>query len=124
MTDRIYLDEMDFFGRHGVTDDERAEAQQIQVHLEATLDLAPAGRSDELADTVDYGQVYEVCREVVEERSFHLLEAIAEAIAGSVLERFARVESVSVRVDKPGLPIDGQLERAGVMVERARSTRG
>jgi dihydroneopterin aldolase len=124
MTDRIYLDEMVFFGRHGVTDDERAEAQQIDVHLEATLDLAPAGRSDELADTVDYGQVYEVCREVVEERTFHLLEGIAEAIAGSVLERFERVESVSVRVDKPGLPIDGQLERAGVMVERARSTRG
>jgi dihydroneopterin aldolase len=121
MTDRIYLEEMVFFGNHGVTDEERAEAQQIDVHLEAALDLAPAGRSDELSDTVDYGAIFEACREVVETRSFHLLEAIAEAIAATVLARFERIGSVSVRVDKPGLPIEGQLERAGVMVERSRS---
>jgi 7,8-dihydroneopterin aldolase/epimerase/oxygenase len=120
MSDRIFLHEMSFVGRHGVTDEERAEPQQIDVDVEVALDLAPAGRSDDLADTVDYGSMYELCREIVEQRSFRLLEGIAEAIAGQLLGRFERLESVTVRVRKPGLPIEGQLEHAGVTIERSR----
>lgn len=120
MTDRIYLHEMVFEGRHGVTEEERAHPQQIEVDLDLLLDLARAGRSDDLADTVDYADVFVVCRDIVERRSFHLLEGIAEAIAGAVLAGFPRVESISVRVKKPGLPIDGQVEHAGVGIERRR----
>ena len=120
VSDRIFLREMAFIGRHGVTDEERAEPQQIEVDLDVELDLAPAGRSDDLADTVDYGDLFEICREIVEQRSFHLLEGIAEAIAGAVLARYGQIESASVRVKKPGLPIEGQLEHAGVLIERRR----
>jgi 7,8-dihydroneopterin aldolase/epimerase/oxygenase len=120
MSDRIYLHEMIFTGHHGVTDDERAEAQQIEVDLDVVLDLGPAGRSDELAQTVDYGDLFVLCRSIVEERSFHLLEGIAEAIASDILARFAAVEQVNVRVKKPGLPIEGQVEHAGVSIERRR----
>ena len=120
MSDRIYLHEMVFMGRHGVTDEERAEEQQIEIDLEVQTDLSAAGRSDDLADTVDYGDLFELCREIVEQRSFHLLEAIAETIAGAVLGRFDAVESVSVRVKKPGVPLAGQVEHAGVVIERRR----
>jgi len=122
VTDRIYLHEMVFEGRHGVTDEERAQPQQIEVDLDILLDLRPAGQSDDLADTVDYADVFAACRDIVEQRSFHLLEGIAEAIAGAVLADFPRVESVSVRVKKPGLPIDGQVEHAGVGIERRRKS--
>ena len=122
MTDRIVLAQMEFFGRHGVSDEERAEPQQIDVDVELEADLAPAGASDDLADTVNYSRVFDACREVVEERSFKLLEAIAEAIAVRVLADFARVEAISVRVRKPGVPIDGRLEYAGVAIERRRVT--
>jgi 7,8-dihydroneopterin aldolase/epimerase/oxygenase len=111
---------MAFFGRHGVTEEERADLQQIDVDLEARLDLSRAGQTDELARTVDYGQLHEICRQVVEEHSLRLLEAIAERIAGAVLEDQPLVESVAVTVSKPGVPIDGQLESAGVTIERAR----
>ena len=121
MSDRIYLHEMVFMGRHGVTDEERAEPQQIDVDLEVAVDLSAAGRSDELADTVDYGDLFVLCRDVVEQRSFHLLEAIAETIADEVLARFRAVESVSVRVKKPGVPLAGQVEHAGVVIERSTS---
>lgn len=120
MSDRIYLHEMVFMGRHGVTDEERAEPQQIEVDLDVGLDLRPAGRSDELSDTVDYSELFETCREIVEQRTFHLLEGIAEAIAGRILERYPAIESVGVRVKKPGLPIEGQVEHAGVFIERRR----
>jgi 7,8-dihydroneopterin aldolase/epimerase/oxygenase len=120
VTDRIYLHEMVFEGRHGVTEEERANSQEIEVDLDVTLDLRLAGASDDLADTVDYGDLFVVCRDVVELRSFHLLEGIAEAIAAAVLAGFPRVESVSVRVKKPGLPIEGRVEHAGVGIERGR----
>jgi len=120
MTDRIYLHEMVFEGRHGVTDEERASPQEIEVDLDVTLDLRPVGRSDELADTVDYADLFAACRDIVEQRSFHLLEGIAEAIASAVLDGFPLVETVNVRVKKPGLPIEGRVEHAGVGIERRR----
>lgn len=122
MSDRIVLANMEFLGRHGVSDEERAEPQQIDVDVELEADLAPAGASDGLADTVNYSRVFDACREIVEERSFKLLEAIAEAIAARVLADFARVDAITVRVRKPGVPIDGRLEYAGVTIERRRTT--
>ncbi|HUG48579.1 MAG TPA: dihydroneopterin aldolase [Candidatus Limnocylindria bacterium] len=120
MIDHIYLHGMVFEGRHGVGEDERRQAQAIEVDLDLELDLRAAGASDELEDTVDYGSVFETCRQIVEERSFRLLEGIAETIAGAVLQGYPRVESVKVRAKKPGLPLDGVVEHAGVEIERQR----
>src|SRR5687767_2787819 len=100
MTDNIFLEGMIFLGRHGVSDEERAEAQEIEVDVTLEVNLAPAGASDDLSDTVDYSRVFETCRQVVEERSFHLLEGIAHAVAADVLAEFARVNSLTVRVEK------------------------
>jgi 7,8-dihydroneopterin aldolase/epimerase/oxygenase len=124
MADHIYLHGMVLEGRHGVTDEERAEPQPIEVDVELELDLRPAGTSDDLARTVDYGDVFDVCREVVEQRSFHLLEGLAEALAADILARFAQVEHVSVRAKKPGVPLDGIVEHAGVAIERERGDGG
>lgn len=121
MSDQVYLHGMEFEGRHGVTDEERSRLQIIELDVEMSLDLRDAGRSDELAQTVDYGDVFEVCRDQVEKRSYHLLEGLAEAVAADILARFARVETVTVRAKKPGLPLDGVVEHAGVKIERSRS---
>jgi dihydroneopterin aldolase len=120
MSDRIFLEGMVFWGRHGVSDEERAALQAITVDLAVTLDLRAAGTDDDLAQTVDYGDLFETCRAIVEERSLHLLEGIAEAIAGAVLAGHARINAVNVRVRKPGVPIDGELDSAGVEIERGR----
>jgi len=121
MTDHIVLAQMEFFGRHGVSDEERSAEQQIDVDVELQVALERAGASDDLADTVNYSRVFDACRDIVEGRSFKLLEAIAEAIATRVLADFAGVDAVTVRVRKPGVPIDGRLEYAGVSIERQRT---
>jgi 7,8-dihydroneopterin aldolase/epimerase/oxygenase len=121
MTDRIYLHGMIFEGRHGVTDEEREAPQQIEVDLEIQLDLRAAGTSDELSLTVDYADLFEICRQVVEDQSFHLLEGIAEALAAQVLGGFPAVDAVSANVKKPGAPLAGMVEHAGVRIERARA---
>ena len=121
MSDRIFLSAMEFEGRHGVTDEERAEPQVIEVDLEYELDLRPAGTSDDLAQTVSYADMFEICRAQVEDHSYHLLEAIGEAIAKDVLAVDKRIERLVVTVRKPGVPIDGVLEYAGVRLERGRT---
>ena len=121
MSDRIFLRAMAFEGRHGVSEAERSEPQLIEVDAVLELDLRAAGSSDELDQTVDYAEVFEICRAVVEERSFRLLEAIAESIASAALARFPAVQRLLVTVRKPGVPIDGVVEDAGVTIERARA---
>ena len=121
--DRIALRGMRFSGRHGVTDAERGVPQPIEVDVELSLDLAPAGTTDDLADTVDYAAVFDTCRAIVEERSFRLLEAIAEALATATLARTAAGE-VRVVVRKLEVPVAGELAHAAVEIRRTRSLSG
>jgi 7,8-dihydroneopterin aldolase/epimerase/oxygenase len=111
---------MVFQGRHGVHEQEQRHPQPFHVDVEMALNLQPAGIDDDLDKTVDYGQVFDVCRQIVESTSFRLLEALAEAIAHEILAAFP-VSEVTIRVRKPEVPIDGTLAYAGVEIQRQRS---
>jgi dihydroneopterin aldolase len=120
MTDHIYLSNMIFDVHIGAGDGERAEAQAIEIDLDMTLDLRAAGEADDLDKTADYGAVFDLCRSVAEEREYHLLEGLAERVAGEILAAQSAVKGISVTVRKPGVPIDGVLDYAGVRIERSR----
>ena len=122
MTDHIELTNMVFQGRHGVLELERARAQPFEVDVEIHLDLRPAGLADDLSKTVDYRDVFEICRSVIEGPSRLLIEALAEQIAEAVLERSASLGSteVVVRVRKPNAPLPGRLDHAAVEITRRR----
>jgi dihydroneopterin aldolase len=120
VTDRIVLSGMKFTGRHGFTDEERANPQPFEVDVELLTNLQPAGVEDDLEKTVDYERVFEICRELVESTNFKLLEAIAEGIAHEILMAMP-VAEVGVRVRKMRVPIQGKLNHAGVEIWRARS---
>ncbi len=85
MSDRIVLANMRFEGVHGYLEWERRERQPFEVDIELHADLRPAGASDDLGDTIDYGLAYDLVREVVETRSFILLERVAQVIAEGLL---------------------------------------
>jgi dihydroneopterin aldolase len=114
---------MVFDGHVGVTEEERGSAQPIEIDVELELDLQPAGQSDDLSATVDYGRVFEACAATMASRSFKLLEGVAESVAAELLARFDRVGLVRVSVAKPGVPIDGVIDHAGVRIERRRYRR-
>ena len=120
-SDRILLRRMVFEGRHGVPDEERRTPQPIEVTVALEADLAHAGRSDDLARSVDYSAVFDLVRRIVEERSFRLLEAIAETVAAEILATHPLVRAVTVTVDKPRVPLAGHIESAGVEIHRRRS---
>jgi len=115
MTPTIELAGLQVFGRHGVDEDERRDGQRFLYDLE--LEVGDAGSSDRIEDAVDYREVAACVREVSEARAFHLLEALAAAVADAIIERFP-VSAVRVRVRKPDvrLPVDF----AAVSVERSR----
>jgi dihydroneopterin aldolase len=117
MTDTILLAGMRFEGIHGVSDEERMSPQLLEVDLELTLDLARASASDEMRDTIDYGELIGICRRVVEEGTQRLLEGVAGAILVEVSGR-PGVTGVTVRVRKPAVPVDVEMEYAQVELRR------
>ena len=119
MSDRITLSAMRFEGHHGVTEEERLLPQPLEVDLEVEADLSRAGRTDDVADTIDYGPLVALCAGVVERNSCRLLEAIAAAIADRVLQT-TPATAVTVRVRKLAVPLDADLDWAQVEIRRER----
>ena len=117
--DRIRLDGMLFYGRHGTLPAERELGQRFVVDVELHCDLRAAGLADDLTQTVDYSEVYRQVREIVEGPPAGLTEAVAGRIAAAILERHALVEAVRVRVTKPHVRLDGGV-LAGSTVEIVR----
>lgn len=105
--DRVLLEGMVFFGRHGVLASERELGQRFIVDLDIRLDLRRAGVSDDLTETVDYSDVHRRVREVVEGEPYDLIETVAERIAASVLESHPGTEAVRVKVAKPDVRLEG-----------------
>jgi len=120
VTDRIELRDMRFAGRHGVLPFEAEQPQPFEVDVVLELDLAPAGTTDDLARTVDYGAVFAAARAVVEGPHVALLETLAERIADAVLAGNVPASVVTVRVRKPEAPLPGRLAWAGVEIRRSR----
>jgi dihydroneopterin aldolase len=119
--DSILLEGMAFYAFHGVSEGERSIGGRYLVDVEAYLPLARAGATDRLEDTVDYSALYRTVEEVMGGPPHALLEALAEAIAHRLLERFPQVHSVRVRVRKVPPPIRGALlEAVGIQVFRQR----
>lgn len=115
--DRILIAGLRERGVHGVLAEEQERAQPFQVDLELLVDLAPAGASDALADTVDYGGLCDAVRRVVADEHHQLLERLAARVA-EVCRADPRVVGVVVEVRKLQPPIAGEIDHVGVRIER------
>lgn len=121
MSDRIVLTNLRFDAKHGVHAHEKTTAQRFEVDVELEMDLGPAGQSDDLERTVDYGSVAKAVAAVVEGPSVDLLETLAERIASTVLKAFPAVAAVTVRVRKPEVKLVAPLDHASVEIRRERT---
>ena len=119
--DKIYLKRMAFYGYHGVLPEESKLGQRYYVDVVLELDLKKAGQQDVLEETVNYAEVYQVCLDIVEGNQYKLIEAVAEKIAETILFRFNKVQSCTIRVIKPDPPIPGHYESVAVEIIRRRT---
>jgi dihydroneopterin aldolase len=119
--DEILLEGMRFYGYHGVNPEEQTLGQRFLVDVAVSADLSEAGLSDNLDDSISYSAVFRRVREIVEDKRFQLLEALAEAISTAIFTDFPKADGVNVTVRKPGVAIKGSiLDSAGVRIRRER----
>ncbi|KHD85042.1 dihydroneopterin aldolase [Heyndrickxia ginsengihumi] len=119
--DKIYLNELEFYGFHGVLPEETKLGQRFRVSMTLYLDLKEAGETDNLELTVSYADVYQMVKEIVEGKPYKLIEAVAEKLASSILEAFPTITMISVKVIKPDPPIQGHYQSVAVEILRSRN---
>jgi 7,8-dihydroneopterin aldolase/epimerase/oxygenase len=119
MSDTIALTGLRARGRHGVYDFERVRGQEFVVDVVLEVDLAKAAATDDVADTVHYGELAERLVAVVTGEPVALIETLADRLA-SVCLLDARVHAATVTVHKPQAPIPHEFADVSVTLRRER----
>lgn len=119
--DKILMNNLGFYGYHGVLKEESVLGQKFFLDIELYLDTNKAGCTDDINESVSYADVYEVVKNIVENKRFNLLEALSHNIAMEVLEKFYLVKEIMVRVKKPEAPVNGIYDYFGVEIRRTKN---
>ena len=117
--DRIRLAGLTVRGRHGVFDFERAEGQDFVVDVTLEVDLASPARTDDVADTVHYGELADRLVGIVAGEPVNLIETLAGRLLDACLER-PLVRAATVTVHKPRAPIAHPFADVAVTVRGSR----
>lgn len=118
--DRLRLKKIAVFAYHGVHEEEARLGQRFNISLDCAIDLAPAGRSDDLHQGVSYADLAALVQEIAVTERFNLIEALGEKIAAAVLERHPRIRAVKVTVEKPAAAVAALFETIEVVIRRRR----
>ncbi len=121
--DKIILKGIRFHGYHGIAEAERQLGQKYEIDIELTTDLSAAGKTDDLAHTINYAQVVQLIVEIGTQQSFQLFETLAETIVEAIFAQF-QIEEVRITVKKLSPPIEPTLTYAGVEIHRKRKPNG
>ena len=119
VNDTISLTGLRAFGRHGVYDFEREQGQDFVVDVVLELDLSPAAGSDDVADTVHYGELADGLVAIVTGEPVRLIETLAERLVRACLAD-SRVSAATITVHKPGAPIPHAFADVAVTIRRTR----
>ncbi|HUP27306.1 MAG TPA: dihydroneopterin aldolase [Chloroflexia bacterium] len=121
MSDQIILQNMIFFGTHGVNPEEQVLGQRFGIDLTLWVDLESAAKSDDLGDTVSYSAMYKLVRAEVEGAPSMLLENLAARILRAVLNADRRITRAATIVSKLSPPLKGSSTgEVAVSLDRAR----
>lgn len=118
---KISLNEMVFYGFHGVHAEERKLGQRFIVSARLYTDATLDSSIRHLEDTVDYTKVYDRIKEVIETHQFQLLEVCASFIADELLRDFPLLQKIKIKIEKPSVPIQGSLRSVEVSLSRTRT---
>ncbi len=117
--DRVEIRGLELLLYCGVLEEEQARRQPFELNLDLHLDLARAGDSDDLADTVNYGSLIDLLVDTLPGERFQLLERLATRIAELALS-YPMVDAVTVRARKQRPPVAAHVATTGVRIHRRR----
>ena len=118
MQDTIFLKGLEFYAYHGALDAENEIGQPFLVDVRLKVDLKAAGESDSVEDTVNYAEVYEDVKAIMEGPPVNLIEHLAERIAKRINSHYNRVMETKVRITKENPPIPGHYNGVGIEIVR------
>lgn len=118
--DLIILNNLGFYGYHGVLGEEARLGQRFWIDLTIGLDLTQAALTDDLEQAVSYADIYDVVQAAFSARRYNLIEALAQGVINAVFDNFRQIESVRVRVRKPEAPIPMVAGEAAIELYRVR----
>jgi len=116
--DQIRIKNLRIFAYHGVYEQEKEQGQNFIVNAVLHVDMEKAGRSDDIADAVDYGAVCLFIDEYMRENRFDLLEAVAEHVTKELLFTFPAIRLVEMEIEKPNAPIPLRFDSVSVKITR------
>ncbi|WP_045589886.1 bifunctional dihydroneopterin aldolase/7,8-dihydroneopterin epimerase [Vibrio vulnificus] len=116
--DKVFIEQLEVITTIGVYDWEQQIKQKLVLDIEMAHDNRPAGKSDDVADALDYAQVSEAVLNHIESGRFLLVESVAEEVAELIMTQFS-VPWIRIRLAKPGaVP---QARAVGVVIERGQA---
>lgn len=118
--DKIIISGLEVFANHGVYPEERELGQKFVISATLYANLRPAGTNDDLDVSIDYGDACHAIDEYARDHTFKLIEALAEGVAGMLLDRYPALFGVRIKVEKPWAPIGLPLTSAAVEIVRTR----
>ncbi len=111
---KIVLNNMEFYGFHGVPDAERKIKQLFKISVSFDFDFTDAAINDDLHKTINYVKVYDICKKELN-KEYKLIESIAYQIAHAVKDKFEHINNIEVKISKPQVQISGKLENVEVV---------
>ena len=118
--DKIILKKLEFQGKHGCFPEEKIYSQNFFIDGELYLDLEAAMDSDDLDKTVNYGEVYEIIKKQVTEKSYNLIEKLAAEIIKDIFCHSPLVQEINLKIIKPTPPVEGHYDYFAVEIRRSR----
>ena len=116
----IRLNNMSFYGYHGVYDFEKEQGTNFEIDLELFTSLATSSKSDKIEDTINYEDVYELVKKSFGSKNYFLLEKLADSISKSIFNEY-NIEKLIIRVRKINAPLDGKLDSVEIELKRKKS---
>ena len=118
MHDEIKITDLEVFANHGVFPEENTLGQKFVFTIKLYTNTRLAGKTDDLEDSINYGDVASFVTEYTKTHTVKLLETAAEELAEAMLLRYDMAKGVSVEIKKPWAPIGLPLREASVKIER------
>ena len=111
----ILLENMKFHAFHGVLPEEQIVGNTYSVTVKFSFDFSKAAKEDDLNETINYAEVYELVKNEMCQVS-KLIEHVAQRILDRIIVQFPQIKSLEVRLSKHNPPVSGEVEKATVVV--------
>ena len=116
----IRLKNMSFYGYHGVYDFEKEKGTDFEIDLELFTPLLKSSKSDNIEDTINYVDIYELVKKAFGSKSYFLLEKLADSISMSIFKEH-KIDKLIIRVRKINAPLNGKLDSVEIELKREKS---